>query len=249
MYPYRNKDLLNWEYWVCQKDMKEIADKYNTDFRRISYWMKRGNIPARIGKKPPNHVELTKKALEFIEGELLGDGCIMQASKQSANFHYSSKYLEYINFMSSKLDNYGIGQSGKIYEKDRRNEHKGLYYNYHSRNYAELLPIREEWYPNNKKIIPKDLELTSLVCKQWYIGDGSLGKNRYRLTFHTEGFIREDILFLISKLKEIGFKANINKSNYNQYKIRLANPKKQIPKFLDYIGQCPVQCYQYKWEV
>ena len=63
-----------------------------------------------------NHCKLSQEAIEWISGELLGDGCLQSQSKYSALFSYTSKYWEYINYVADTLKSFGIEQIGKIYK-------------------------------------------------------------------------------------------------------------------------------------
>jgi len=197
-----------------------------------------------------NHCKLSKEALEWISGELLGDGCLSSQSKYSALFAYSSKYSEYIHYVSDTLSSFGIKQVGKI-RKYRINGSVTLFPNafyYDSKCYEELKPIYDKWYPepNRKKIIPKDLKLTSLTCRQWLIGDGSLihhkDGNPY-IKLATYGFPFEDVRRLVKQLNELGFKAARQPSN-NTIRISAYSTK----SFLNYIGNCPCSVYDYKWK-
>ena len=58
----------------------------------------------------------------------------------------------------------------------------------------------------------------------------------------TCGFSISDVEWLISQLNELGFKATRMSSN-NVIHISTYSAK----AFLNYIGKCPVKCYQYKW--
>jgi hypothetical protein len=191
-----------------------------------------------------NHCNLSQKAIEWINGELLGDGCLFSESPYSAKFLYTSKYLEYIQYVVDTLKSFGIEQVGKINKCcDKR---LGSYtYQYASRAYPELLLIRKQWYPEGKKIVPKDLKLTSLTCRQWYIGDGCLehpisGKPHIRMG--TYGFLIEDVKWLARQLINLGIKAT-RLPNNNTINISVYSTK----DFIKYIENCPISCYQYKW--
>ena len=198
-----------------------------------------------------NYCSLTQKAIEWLNGELLGDGSLCSDSEYSARFSYSSKYKEYIEYVSKTLDSFSIKQSGKIFEratiqiKGKKFKKPAITYQYHSLSYEELLPIRQKWYPEGKKIVPKDIKLTPLTIRQWYIGDGCLHHHKNiepSINLATCGFTMEDIEFLVSKLRELGFKA-VRHPSRNTIHISPCSVK----DFLDYIGKCPVECYQYKW--
>lgn len=187
--------------------------------------------------------------IEWIMGELLGDGNLKSNSKYSAIFRYTSKHWEYIHYIANILKSFGIKQSGKIY-KYRTHGNNSLFPNlftYQSKSYIELKPIYEKWYPNGKKIVPKDTKLTPLTCMQWYIGDGCLcktiGKNPY-IILSTCGFSICNVEWLVKKLNKLGFKTTRQPSN-NAIRISPYSTK----DFLNYLGKPIVKCYQYKWEV
>ena len=185
-----------------------------------------------------NHCNLSFKAVEWIDGELLGDGCVYSRSTHSANFVYKSKHLEYIEYVSKTLSSFGILQTGKI------NKMRGVNaYAYTSLYYPELLPIRMHWYPEGKKVVPRDIKLTPLTCRQWYIGDGCLRKTGC-IILATYGFLVEDVKFLVNQLQELGFLA-IRQPSTNV--IRIANCSTK--DFLRYVGASPVECYKYKWDI
>ena len=191
-----------------------------------------------------NNCNLSIEATHWIDGELLGDGCLHKISPRSAIFVYASKYQEYIEYVRDTLKSFGIEQAGKI----NRYYSKWDCYTYHysSCAYPELLTIHKEWYPEGKKIVPKGIVLTPLVCRQWYIGDGSLTykEKNHRVLLCTCGFTIPDVEWLIKQLREIGFWAIWQKKNM----ISIVNkPHKEFNNFLEYIGECPVECYKYKW--
>lgn len=190
-----------------------------------------------------NHCNLSKEGIEWINGELLGDGCLQSRSKYSAQFTYTSKHLKYCEYVKNTLEFFGIlgGKINKRYHKNLGN----ITYHYRSLCYPELLVIRKKWYPKGKKIVPKNIELTPLICRQWYIGDGSLlhqEKKRPHLYLATNGFTILDVEWLVKQLIKLGFKTT-RQPALNIVSISVYSTK----SFLNYIGVCPVECYSYKW--
>ena len=242
------------EIWLKQKYIDEklsttqISKICNVCFQTVARWLHKYNISPRSYSKAvhlamANHCDLTKEATNWINGELLGDGCVRSLSPYSALFVYSSKYPEYINYIAKTLESFGIKQTGKICRRVNK-QWGNIVYDYRSCSYVELLSIRKKWYPRGKKIVPKDIKLTSLTVKQWYIGDGSLegsGNRRKSIILSSEGFTTKDNQWLIKRLKELGFKAKYRASN------KIALSSYSTKDFLNYIGKCPVKCYQYKW--
>ena len=151
MEKYKDKDYLYDNYINKKLSTYQIGELNNVSDVTIQRWMKRFNIDCRSYSilrhlEKANHCNLSQEAIEWISGELLGDGCITKISKYSASFVYSSKYPEYIEYVRNTLKSFGIEQAGKIY-KIYHKKHENYSYHYHSRSYVELLPIRKQWYP------------------------------------------------------------------------------------------------------
>lgn len=248
-----DKNWLEKKYLEEKLTIRQIGKEVNRNNITIFYHLQKFNIPIRSKHEAQaNHCKLSKEAIEWLNGELLGDGCLLSYSPYSAKFAYSSKYLEYIQYVSDTLQSFGIKQSGKIRKtnvglNDSRINGDCYIYCYNSPRYVELLPVRKKWYPNGKKIVPRDMELTPLTCRQWYIGDGSLkGKTRHSqpfITLATNNFTIEDVEWLKNQLKKLNFKTTRRPSD-NSIGISSVYSTKD---FLNYIGLCPVKCYQYKW--
>ncbi len=190
-----------------------------------------------------NHCNLSFEAVEWINGELLGDGSLESPHLTSANFSHTSKYLEYAKYVSTTLASFGVQQSGKLRERYTEGV-KGHIYRYRSLAYVELLPHRMLWYPEGKKVVPKQVQLTPLTCKQWYIGDGYLqrGEAGSGIVLSTQGFPENDVKWLVTQLIKLGFSA-ARQPSINTIRIYT----RSVRNFLEFIGECPVVCYKYKW--
>jgi len=251
---YKDENWLENKYIKEKLSTPQISKLCGISDVTISCWLHKFGIPVRsdseaIHLKTGNHCDISSQAKEWMNGELLGDGCVHSINSCSASFLYSSKYLEYIRYIKDTLKSFGIEQAGKINKRYHEKSNSYSYF-YSSRRYTGLLPIRKKWYPDGKKIVPRDIELTPLICRQWYIGDGSLSHPKYKgkkggnpyIRLATEGFLIEDVKWLITELKKINFKVTWQPNN-NGIRVSPYSTK----DFLDYIGLCPVNCYQYKF--
>ena len=194
--------------------------------------------------KPCNSVTLYPHILDWLCGELLGDGCLYSHHALSAKFKYTSKYIEYTWYVSRTLHSFGIVQAGKIY---RNSNGFGTTYMYQSLSYLELRMLYDAWYPNGKKVVPKGLMLPSITCRQWYIGDGSLQHRqdgRPSITLCSDCFPISSVNWLVSQLIALGFDTT-RQPNSNRVHISSTSTE----AFLKYIGECPVECYRYKWDL
>jgi len=254
---YRNKEWLKGKYIDEGLTTIEIGKIFGVCNSCIGRNLKKLNIPIRPRAEAAhlpvaNHCNLSQEAIDWISGELLGDGSIQSVSPYSAYFVYSSKYLEYIKYIKDTLKSFGI-KGGNIIKRYHTKEKTGFakqdYYSYFYRSYCyvELFSFRKKWYLEGKKIIPKDLILTSLTLRQHYIGDGSLchpKTGRPYAYLYTNGFFVSDVEWLTNQINELGFKAT-RQPVTNSIRIFSCS----IKDFLDYIGKSPVKCYEYKWNL
>ena len=185
-------------------------------------------------------------ALNWLNGEMLGDGCVLTRSPHTAYFLYGSKYLDYINYVSDTLWSFGIFRAGTIHKQINKN-YGSCVYKYESLAYCELKSIRDLWYPSGIKDVPRSTELTPLTCRQWYIGDGCLfystpSSRLPSIQLYTCAFSESTVVWLVKRLNDIGIQATRQPSR-NSIGISIYSVK----DFLSYIGRCPVECYKYKW--
>ena len=242
---YKNKEWLYNKYVNEKLTSNQISKMCDIKEVAICNWLRKFNIPIRSRSEAShlskvNHCNLSQETIEWINGELLGDGSLQSFSKYSAKFTYGSKYKEYIEYVSNTLNYFGIEQVGKIYKRKDNN------YSYASRAYPELLPIYKKWYPKGRKIVPRDIELTPLVARQWYIGDGCLihhKKGKPNINLATCSFTIFDVNWLVKQLVNIGLKTT---RLYSSNTIHIWS--RSTKKFLEYVGQPKVMCYKYKWE-
>jgi len=251
------KEWLEQEYLMKKKNTIRIAKECGVNPAAVSYYLKRFGIPTRSASEAQslvksNHVLLTKEALEFLYGELLGDGHLGRKSKVAANYAHTSQYREYIRWLSEKLISYGIEQSGQINMTFNNN------FRYGSKSYIEIKDLHNQWYRKARadekfstgrqkrwiKILPEGLQLTPLICKQWYIGDGSLVFDSIggAISLNCESFEIAETNYLVAQLNKLGFIAKRRKDNG----IRCYSSSTK--DFLSYIGPCPIKCYDYKWD-
>lgn len=251
--------LYNYDY----KTQKEISEIFKCPDSTIEYKMKKygikGNHGFRVARR--KSIILNDCQKEIIDGELLGDGfltpCIINNRNVNSRFIYCTLQREYLEWLINELN---ILDFKDIAEFIQMRWKRNISFKSNTKANPALTAIHKRWYKldlkrNNKysftKHIPRDLILTSLICRGWYIGDGSLCKTRKSITLATDSFIKkEQEQILLPQLNKLGFEARlykhgINKMGEQQYIIYI--PKRNVQKFLNYIGPCPVKCYEYKW--
>jgi hypothetical protein len=151
---------------------------------------------------------------EIINGSLLGDACV-----QFDNY----KYRKYFSYKITAIDKNFLEWLKVIFQQysikcwiskeNKISNTFALYFYINSCPYPELLQFRNKWYKQingrTTKIIPKNLGISPMVLLYWYLGDGSLirrknDENRVPyIVLATNCFSKEDIDFLVKKLKEL----------------------------------------------
>lgn len=175
-------------------------------------------------RNPP----LTAEQEQFLSGLMLGDGSIVYPNKNaSQNPRLQTRRqvqdLEYLEWQHSLFEKfYSVGPT-PVSQYDRRTDK--LYSSYHlqSRTCEIFKNWHKTWYPDGKKIIPKDLRLSPLTLLVWFLDDGCIIKkseSNLILKLATNGFKPEDTLFLAKLLEDfLGEKISMYR-NGNGYILR-----------------------------
>jgi len=240
------------------KSTVQIAREIGVSQSAIWRWLDRYKIPIRsqpdgVFLAIKNELSITPRLLERIEGELLGDGCIVHPKDcRSSTYSHHSKYRLYLEWLSDVFAHHGMNQSGTItHSLTQFNQIDGVWA-YRSLHYPELTGIRKRWYPHGKKIVPQGLVLTPIRTLHWYIGDGCLTRKPKRkgktasITLSTCAFDKRSIDVLVQQLSTVGIKASHQKCS-NTLGISAYNTE----DFLHWIGPCPQEIesvYAYKWD-
>jgi hypothetical protein len=248
------KSFLVKKYVKNKKGIVDLAKELKVDEGTIRRYLHKYKIEIRKSKEqvlinnPPKIFELSREAISFIDGLLLGDASIPKrkdGTKPRA-LTQACKHKEYLEYVKKRLLNFRIESSPILsrWIKDDRCRNKG--YNQHflqSRRYKTFELFRERWYPKGVKIVPKNILITRDLLIQAYLCDG----NFYReVRFCTDGFDKESVFFL-KKLIEKELRIALNtRTNNGNYEIFIK--KSDSAKFLSYLGKCPVKCYGYKWQ-
>jgi len=255
------RDFLISEYVIKKKSSIDIAREVGCCKKTVLDYMERYGIPRRSSGyskhlKMTNHFPLTREAINYIDGLLLGDGHILQKTQYSARYdqQFSARFRLWAEKVRDDLARFGIesrlieyNAKATIIAKtgQRLPPFRGILL--YTRYYPEFVFFRRRWYPNRVKSVPRDIEFTPQVLANWYMGDGDYDRNTKRVTLNVNSFSLDDVNFLIKKLRKMGFKAkNHPKTNQdNQPRIRLT--PKSSRRFLEVTKPFKVPCFDYKW--
>ncbi|MHA2223850.1 MAG: hypothetical protein ACXAC8_01455 [Candidatus Hodarchaeales archaeon] len=102
-----------------------------------------------------------------------------------------------------------------------------------SRNTIQFMKIFHLWYPNGKKIVPKNVQMTPTTLLHWFIGDGY--SSRSGLGLSTQSFSVLDVEFLISIINESLGICPRWRYDYNSQPIISIQRNKDIQTFYKYL--------------
>lgn len=215
-------------------------------------------------------ININKSLHNIIEGTLFSDAGL-ELNRKNGNinpryyFKQARKSLEYVEYIAQQFD---LKDQVKFFEthydlniQTYRKNDTTYDARFKTRCSPDLLQYYKRWYPNNIKIIPEDIDITPDFLLHAYIGDGNLkkqrskiiGKTLYYPTIYTNSFLYEHLLdILIPKLSNIGILAKVRlhtvhwKGEIKKYPLTTIRAK-SVPRFFEYIGKCPVKCFEYKW--
>jgi len=197
---------------------------------------------------PLKHFNITNKCTEYFDGMLLGDGCIPKPRvKTRFTTRYAQtfgkQYEEWATIIKNDLLTFGI-ESTSTSTKQFSKQYNKFYYGFslQTKTYVEFYDFYTRWYPNGIKIVPKDIELTPIVLKNWFLGDGSQAKSGkgIKIKISSEGFDINSVELLKEKLFILGFDFKITKDrDLYLYK------QEQVHTFFNMIGEFPL-CFEYK---
>jgi len=153
-----------------------------------------------------------KELFDIIDGTLLGDANIRSRNGKYPCYKLTAKDKSFLKWFQTLLDKYKI-KTWIVQDNKISNVHSlGIYIN--TCPYSkDFILLRDKWYKKidgkTIKIFPRDLKLTPTVLLHWYLGDGSFPRrkndnNRVSpIVLATNNFSKEDIDFMIDKLKEL----------------------------------------------
>ncbi len=151
------------------------------------------------------------------------------------NHCYAQKVL--VDWMFSKFKNLVITEP-----KWRKSNGNREAYRFATRSLPILTPFYDQFFPEKKKVIPKDLKLNPLSLAVWFMDDGS--KSRSSIYLNTQQFTKNEQCQLINILKrDFNIDSTLNKDKvYFRIRIRTGS----IQKFINLVQQFVLEEFKYK---
>ncbi len=183
---------------------------------------------------------LTEFERSVIIGSILGDGHLRIMSGRKDAFleiNHSIKAKEYVDFKYKSLR-----RLCKSAPKERSTNENRIAYRFFTKQHEDITALYEMFYKNNRKIIPKSLELNPVIVAIWYMDDGSKCRDR-DIYLNTQQFSLLDQKRLVTLLRKIGIKSRLNKDK-KYYRIRII--KESVSDFMKIIEPHIISSMRYK---
>lgn len=228
-----------------------LGNKYGYNISTIRYFLIKNKIEIRSVKESVKKFHKKKRIIidsflhENLIGWILGDGG-MRMSKTSLNpyFNYTDKKYGHIQYVSKILDNYKITYNithSKISQCYQLQSESLIDFHYYYNLFYGYIGLNEN---NQKRKILPNIILTPTILLNWYIGDGSSSKQNK--SFNNRGSIscKYKNEFILKQFNELFDVVKCYK-NGECHTYHFSN--KALKKLLEFIGECPVNDYKYKW--
>lgn len=187
--------------------------------------------------------DLNEAGVHYIRSGLLGDGSLGTNGHYSYNEAHVTKVDAYNNYIQS------LFPSNKTSTRVQISGY-GSEVRYTKVFKTEILKaLREEWYPDTKKCVPKDIDwIDDFTIAKWYMDDGSLAHNSTqndRALFATNSFTEEDTNRLADKLRNL-YKVDVTVYHSKGWCIRVNYSKGSINRLWEAIAPYIHDCFLYK---
>lgn len=173
----------------------------------------------------------------------MGDGSIGHAGNQW-KFQLRNNKRAYIEYFKRNLPDQ-LFTENSVQTPSTDNS-----YLLYSRGFSEFEKFRDIWYPDGKKQLPDNFNLTGLKLLHWYIEDGNFNKRDKLPRIKAAWVDKDGAEILRSQIADLVGGCNLHiveHKNGVPHKFRFYIPKSSREEFFAAIGPCPVEEYQYKW--
>jgi len=161
----------------------------------------------------------TQEQSEFFTGLMLGDGGLIWSKNRGyprLSIGRQLKDKDYVFWQYNVFKDF-YGTPPKYYKPyDKRTKKFYERYTCITKSGSLFTKMYNRWYPNNIKIVPRDLILNPFILLVWFLDDGCITKTSEHglsIKLSTDGFTRDDTDYLAELLGLfIGEKINVYKN-------------------------------------
>ena len=190
----------------------------------------------------------SEEMTEWIDGFLLGDGCIVKTKESLAGrATCTQEHQEFTLFQMSRFQPYKPLCTKSDHKKSEKDPVMRTYWAGFTKYHPDFYKHYLRWYSQEGgKQPPNDVRITPASVMLWYLGDGSVTDTGTGtvIRLSTDSFTPERVAFLVQRLNDKGIACHRTEDN------RVFIEARGMPAFFDFIGRkSPVKCYDYKFDL
>ena len=239
---HRNKE------WLREKvdqglTQNEIADEAGVSRGAVRSSLDKYNMST--GGNSTVSVGITMRQVEIIVGNVLGDASLYNRTEDSGRYRHDDVHEEFLTHLIDECPD--LFDGCRVKSKDSQD----IYY-LNSRTCREVKEIYDWMYDDKgEKVFPHMMDLSPTVLKYWYLTDGSLRDGEYpeiACNWLGERYVNLALARLPDSISDhCSIRGPYEREGRKTPDITIALKRGGVEHFFDYIGDCPVDCYSYKW--
>lgn len=195
----------------------------------------------------------------------MGDGSVISEENRNPKLTASMISPEYLEYVNEKFGVFSgtVSLKKTAAEQANRTRESGFSLSAKEENYNDVYQLQimrhpelkkfREWYDSGEKVWPNNIDLTPIVLKHWYCGDGHY--NNHNTSNHIEIAMSNEVENL-GKVDNMFERAGLpSPSNYNIYERENGYIKcdavfsvEESFVLWEYMGE-PLPDFRYKWPV
>jgi hypothetical protein len=154
---------------------------------------------------------------QVMVGTLLGDRSLVKKYEGGGTYYkfaQSTKHSDYLHHIFNLFKDCGYVNMEKPNEETSVLKGGGIHkwLQFTTKSLVEWNKLKSQWYVNNVKVIPVNIELTPISLAYWFMDDGGWTGKAIHLS--TNSFTREDTLRLIDILStQFNLKCSLHSRN------------------------------------
>lgn len=212
-----------------------------------------------------DYPKISDEQREVITGILMGDGTVRKQDKNSnpklSCGMVNKRYLDYLNeevfpvlgnkvFLKKTAEEQARWHRESEFRPNAESSNYQDIFAWYTRNHPDLDEF-VQWYSSGEKVFPSDIDMSPLVMKHWFVGDGNFETDRYsigRISFATSNELNNK-----SKIEEyfisIGFDDFYWKSSERKdgsFGGGIYFSTDLTEDIFEYMGE-PLPGFEYKW--
>ena len=192
-------------------------------------------------------LRLTSRQEQILEGMLLGDAHLerqRRATSARLKIEHSMAQATYVAWKYLEWRDWVRTPPREKLKKNRLGT-TSVNVGFSTLSHRELEAVRQRFYPDGRKIVPEDLELTPLNVAVWFMDDGSRKSSQCRgIYFNTQSYTVEEVKLLQRMLlRDVGVETSVRQQRDG---LQIDVPSPSVTELRSIISADVLPCMRYK---